>query len=189
MKVLLIDIDDTRANIIAPVFASTGIDLINLNNHANDLYQLVGEMHPEIILVDTNSSNRDTLEHMAQLNKSSPRTVIKLGNSRSESINRLAADAGISIYAIDDIPPSLLQALIDITLSYFYSIDRLKTEVQALKPEVDARQILNNAKKFIIDTYGLTEAQANDLLSKNANRQGRSMTDIARQLIETGSFS
>ncbi|MBQ0795961.1 ANTAR domain-containing response regulator [Zhongshania sp.] len=188
MKVLLIDIDDSRANKIDSILASAGIELINFNNQHADIYQIVGEMHPEIILVDTNSSNRDTLEHLAQLNKEYPRTVIKLGNNRSESINRLAADAGISIYAIDNMPPRLLQSLIDITLSFFHSIDRLRAEVLALKPEIDARQILNNAKKFIVETYGLTDEQATDLLNKNANRQGRAITDVARQLMETGSF-
>ena len=57
-----------------------------------------------------------------------------------------------------------------------------------MKPEIDARQILNNAKKFIVETYGLTDEQATDLLNKNANRQGRAITDVARQLMETGSF-
>lgn len=188
MKVLLIDIDDGRAKKLEPILAGAGIELINLNNHPTDIYQLVGEEHPEIILVDTNSPNRDILEHLAQMNNGSPCTVIKLGNRRSESINRLAAEAGISIYAIDDIPHSLLQSLIDITLSYFYSIDHLSAEVLALKPEVDARQILNSAKKFIIETYGLTEAQASDLLSKNADRQGRSISEVSRQLVDTGSF-
>jgi AmiR/NasT family two-component response regulator len=64
----------------------------------------------------------------------------------------------------------------------------LRSEIQSLKPEIDARQVLNNAKKFITETYGLTEEQATDLLSKNANRQGRTITDVARQLVETGSF-
>ncbi|CAA0089947.1 Chemotaxis response regulator protein-glutamate methylesterase [Zhongshania aliphaticivorans] len=188
MKVLLIDIDDTRVNKIDPILDWAGIELVNINDHNTDIYQLVGAMHPEIILVDTNSPNRDTLEHLVQLDQSSPRTVIKLGKKQSESINRLAAEAGISLYAIDDIPPVLLQSLIDITLSYFYSIDRLKTEVQALKPEIDARQTLNNAKKFITETYGLTDEQAKDLLSKNADRQGRPIAEVARQLVETGSF-
>jgi response regulator NasT len=188
MKVLLIDIDDSRAKKLEPILAGAGIELIYLNNHSTNIYQLVRDEHPEIILVDTNSPNRDTLEHLAQLNKGSPCTVIELGNQRSESINRLAAEAGISIYAIDDIPHSLLQSLIDITLSYFYSIGHLSAEVLALKPEVDARQMLNSAKKFIIETYGLTEEQASDLLSKNANHQGQTISEVSRQLVDTGSF-
>ena len=69
MKLLLIDVDDIRANKLAPIIAWTGIDMITINNSNADIYQLVGEMHPEIILVDTNSPNRDTLEHLAQLQK------------------------------------------------------------------------------------------------------------------------
>jgi|TARA_R110001583_G_scaffold40864_1_gene130394 response regulator NasT len=188
MKMLLIDIDDTRANKVEPIIAWAGIEVITVNDSNADIYQLVGEMHPEIILVDTNSPNRDTLEHLAQLQKSAPRTVIKLENSRSEGINRLAAEAGISVYAIDAVPTALLQALIDIAISYFHSIDQLRNEVEGLKPTTDARQVLNKAKRFIMDTYGLAEDQASDLLSKNADRQRRPVTEIARQLLDTGSF-
>jgi response regulator NasT len=84
---------------------------------------------------------------------------------------------GISIYVTGNIPHSLFQSLIDITLSYFYSIDHLSAEVPALEPEVDAPQIVNSAMKFIIETYGLTEEQASDLLSKTADRQGRTIRD------------
>ncbi|MEX1670748.1 ANTAR domain-containing response regulator [Zhongshania guokunii] len=188
MKVLLIDIDSERAKKIEPIISWTGIELISVNDSDTDIYQLVGEMHPEVILVDTNSPNRDTLEHLAQLEKSAPRTVIKLGNTRSVSINRLASEAGISLYAIDAVPMPLLQSLIDIAISYFHSVDQLRAEVDALKPTIDARQALNKAKKFIMDTYGLAEEQATDLLNKNADRQRRPVSDVARQLLETGSF-
>jgi response regulator NasT len=48
--------------------------------------------------------------------------------------------------------------------------------------------VLNKAKKFIMETYGLAESQASDLLSKNADRQRKPVTDVARQLLDTGSF-
>ena len=188
MKLLLIDINDERANKIEPIIAWAGIDFIAINDSDADIYQVVGEMHPEIILVDTNSPNRDTLEHLAQLQNNAPRTVIKLKNTRSESINRLAAEAGISLYAIDAVPTALLQALVDIAISYFHSIDLLRSEVEHLKPTIDARQVLNKAKKFIMETYGLAEDQASDLLSKNADRQRKPVTEVARQLLDTGSF-
>ncbi|WP_373082994.1 ANTAR domain-containing response regulator [Zhongshania sp.] len=188
MKLLLIDIDDGRANKIEPIITWAGIELIIINDNTADIYALVDELHPEIILVDTDSPNRDTLEHLAQLQKTAPRTVIKLDNTRSEAINRLAAEACISIYAIDGVPTQLLQALIDIAISYFYSIELLRNEVENIKPATDARQTLNKAKKFIMDTYGLAEEQASDLLSKNADRQRRPVTEVARQLLDTGSF-
>ncbi|MDF1691532.1 MAG: ANTAR domain-containing protein [Zhongshania sp.] len=188
MKVLLIDIDEHRAKKIDAIITWAGIELLSVTDSDADIYQLVGELHPEIILVDTNSPNRDTLEHLAQLQKGAPRTVINLGGNRSESINRLASEAGISLYAIDAVPTALLQSLIDIAISYFHSVNQLRAEVEALKPTTDARQSLNKAKKFIMDTYGLTEDQATDLLNKNADRQRKPVTDVARQLLDTGSF-
>lgn len=197
MKVLLIDIDDNRANKIDPIVSWAGMELLHLNNHRSDgpagnhnadIYAHVKNVHPEIILVDTNSPSRDVLEDLAQQNRTAPKTVITLDKSQSESINRLAADVGISLYAIDAVPHRLLQALIDVTISHFHSIDRLRSEVQELKPAIEERQLLNKAIAFIMDTYGLSEHQANDLLSKNADRQQRDVSELARQLVETGSF-
>lgn len=197
MKVLLIDIDDNRANKIDPIVSWAGMELLHLNNHRADgpagnhnadIYTHVKNVHPEIILVDTDSPSRDVLEDLAQQNRTAPKTVITLDKSQSESINRLAADVGISLYAIDAVPHRLLQALIDVTISHFHSIDRLRSEVQELKPAIEERQFLNQAIAFIMDTYGLSEHQANDLLTKNADRQQRDIGALAKQLVETGSF-
>lgn len=186
---LLIDIDDNRVNKLEPIVAWAGMELINHREQDADIYDVMEQQHPEIILIDTNSSKRDSLEHLAQRNPQGARTVITLGKKQSESINRLAAEAGISIYAIDAVPASLLQALIDITISYFHSIDRLRAEVAALQPLIKDRQYLNQARQFIMKTYGLAEEQAQDLLTKNADRQKRDVAELAKQLVETGSFA
>jgi response regulator NasT len=189
MKVLLIDINDERADKIDFISTWAGIELIKYDVSNSDLYATVRELHPEIILVDTNSNNRDTLEHLAQLQADAPRTVIKVPNTKSDNLNRLASDAGISLYAIDSVPAALLQVLIDVSITYFYSIDILRSEVASLKPQSDARHVFNQARRFIMDTYGLAEDQATDLLHKNADRQRRPLREVAEQLITTGSFS
>ena len=188
MKVLLIDINESRANKIEPILMWAGMEMIQCSNRDADIYALVAELHPEIILVDTNSASRDTLEHLAQRDKASPRTVINLGQTRSEGINRLAAEVGISLYAIDALPTSLLQSLIDIGICYFHSTDKLRSEVSALAPAIEERQTLNKARRYIMDTYGLEEDQAADLLAKNADRQQRPLADLAQRLLDTGSF-
>ncbi len=189
MKVLLIDIDDNRANKLDPIVSWAGMELINLSDQGSDIYQLMEELQPEIILVDTNSSKRDVLEHLAHRNRQGARTVITLGDTPSEGINRLAAEVGISLYAIDVVPYSLLQALIDITISYFHSIDHLRAEVATLQPIVQEREYLNKAKQFIMKNYGLAEEQARDLLVRNAHQQKRNVAELAKQLLETGSLA
>lgn len=188
MKVLLLDIENKQAEKLDPILSWAGMELIRLEPVDIDLYQSIRSLNPEIILVDTNSPHRDTLEHLAQLKPDSPQTVFTLDGDHSEGINRLAAEVGLSLYAINDVRASLLQALIDITISYFHSIDRLRMEVQAMKPAVEQRHYVNKALIYIMDTYDLAEDQAKDLLNKNASRQQRSVTELAQQLLETGSF-
>jgi response regulator NasT len=187
--VLLIDIDDNRANKLEPIVTWAGMEMLNHRESEEDIYGVMEKLHPEIILIDTNSTKRDALEHLAQRNLQGPHTVITLGKKKSEGINRLATEAGISLYAIDIVPHSLLQALIDITISYFHSIDCLRAEVSALQPMVQDREYLNKARQFIMSNYGLAEEQAQDLLMKNANQQKRNVAELAKQLIETGSFA
>ena len=54
---------------------------------------------------------------------------------------------------------------------------------------VQDREYLNKARQFIMSNYGLAEEQAQDLLRKNANQQKRNVAELAKQLIETGSFA
>jgi two-component system, response regulator / RNA-binding antiterminator len=189
VRVLLIDIDDNRANKLEPIVSWAGMEMLNHKESEEDVYAVMEELHPEIILIDTNSTKRDALEHLAQRSRQGAHTVITLGQKQSEGINRLAAEAGISLYAIDAVPHSLLQALIDITISYFHSIDRLRAEVATMQPLIEERQYLNKARQFIMKNYGLAEEQAEDLLVKNANRQRRSVAELAKTLLKTGAFT
>ncbi len=185
----MIDIDEQRAEKIGPILSWAGLELIHFQPQDANIYDLVREQQPEIILIDTNSSNRDTLEHLAQLDNRGARTVISLGKKKSESINRLAADVGISLYAIDAVPNHLLQSLIDVTISYFHSLDKLREEVSLIRPLLEERKALYSAVQFIMKTYGLAEEQAQDLLYKNAKHQQRSVSELAKHLVSTGSLA
>ncbi|MBD2859111.1 hypothetical protein IB286_08820 [Spongiibacter sp. KMU-158] len=187
MKLLLIGISEEKISKLQDALSTAGLDLVSFNGQQDSLYPLIEQQRPEIILIDTSSTARDTLEHLAQLDRNHARTVISLGRN-SESINRLAAETGLSLYAVDSVAVSLLQALTDVVISQLISRDKLAREVASMRPVLAQQRDLHSAIKFIMEKYGLADTQARDLLAKNAKHQKRGIADVARHLMETGSL-
>lgn len=189
MGVLGIDIDAARLAQLVPILDATGMVLHSRTDVEQDsLYRQVALLQPEIILVNSNSSQRDSVEHLAQLQNQAARAVIHLADQHSEGINRLACEAGVSVYAVDSVPTSLLQVLVDLLLYNLHSFNALCSEVARLQSGIAARQALHQAKLFLAKRYGLQDSQAAALLHNHAQRQRRDISDVAHQLLATGAL-
>ena len=187
MRALLIDLASEDAKHLATALARAGIECRSTEKDS-DLYDELERWPPELIFVRTGSPRRDVLEHVAHTRRDSPQTIISLFGRASEGIARLAAELDISLYAISSLRDSLLQALIDIAISELHSHQQLQTEVAAAQFSSKQRLKTHEAITFIVDNFSLAPHQAEALLKKNAQRQNRSVEDLADQLLSTGSM-
>lgn len=188
MKLMFIEIAAESIAKLRDSFETAGLELLVFDGPQDQLYPLIKAECPDIILINTNSASRDTLEQRTENDRKQARTVISLGR-QSQSINRLASEAGLSLYASDQVSVQLLQALIDITLCQLLSRDKLASEIANMAPALEQQRILLRGVDFIMRSYGLAENQARDLLLKNAKHQRRSPAELAKQLVETGSLA
>ncbi len=186
MKALLIDIDAQRAAEMQRMLDAVGIALISWDDTVDDLYSTVEQLQPEIIIVDVDSPTRDTLEHVAALRQTTPQPVLMLARRKQSDvgISRLAEEIGVSLYVVDALSTDLVHSLIDVTIAHFKSYAILKREVEALEGNLRERRQIERAKCLLMESYGLTETKAYELLRKNAMQQQKKIVDIAVSLID-----
>lgn len=134
---LLIDVTGSRSAKLFDLLEQLGITLVPRSTADSSLYQLVATLKPDIIFTDVNSSARDTLEHVVNGSDDMPQAVVSADGDLRTSLGRLAGDIGISLYASRALSPSLLQALIDVTISHCHSIEVLRREVVAMRGGID----------------------------------------------------
>ena len=132
LRALLIGLNSARSEKLLPLLENLGIDLLPRDQIRPDLYQLLHTLQPDLIFVDVNSPARDTLEHVVSSDQSLPQPVVNADGDLRISLRRMAGDIGISLYVRNTVPPVLLQALIDITISHCHSIEVLRHEIAML---------------------------------------------------------
>lgn len=184
MRTLLIDIDTQRTTDLKRVLGDAGIELFEWDDSSSDLYATMEELQPEIVIVDVDSPSRDTLEHVAALRATTPQPVLMLAKQSNDGIRRLAAEIGVSLYVVDALSVTLMQSLIDVTITHFKSFEELRREVGNLEQALRERRHIDRAKWLLMQRHGLSESQAHELMRKNAMHQRRTVGDIARTLVE-----
>ncbi len=189
MKLLLIDLDTAAVERLNAVLSGAGIHCRSLSGEHCDLYRELQHWPADIILSCIDSPHRDTLEHFAHSHANSPQTIIELGGRSSESIARLASELQLSLYAINSLRDSLLQALLDTIICQLRSLDQLKTEMAAARFTLEQRNHTQQAVSYIVDKFALRPQQAEELLRKNAHLQRRSIEEVAEGLLAGGELA
>ena len=96
IRVMIVDENADRAALIEAGLARSGCEVIATLIGRADLQEKVNELQPDVIVIDMECPDRDTLEDMSRISRHQPRpTVMFVDRSDSESI-RAAVQAGVS---------------------------------------------------------------------------------------------
>ncbi len=73
LRVLLIDDGAHRVSLIRDELTRQGHELVGVIDSAIVVHECVTRLKPDVVIVDSESPSRDTLEHVATLSASNPR--------------------------------------------------------------------------------------------------------------------
>lgn len=101
LRVLLIDSDPDRAGVLTTALVADGHRVVGHADNTLRLYDDVKRLQPDVIIIDTESPDRDTLEHICLLSERTPRPVVLFTNEDDRSVIREAVRAGVTAYIVD----------------------------------------------------------------------------------------
>ncbi|KPC50495.1 ANTAR domain-containing response regulator [Amantichitinum ursilacus] len=143
----------------------------------------VEQQRPDVVIIDTESPSRDTLEQLAVMNATAPRPVVMFTPDANQQLIRAAVGAGVTTYVVDGLAAEKLSPIIEVALVRFAEDDRLRQRLAKVEQQLSDRKLIDRAKGVLMDKRGLTEAAAYELLRTQAMKQGQKLADVARQLI------
>lgn len=183
LRVLVIDDDAERAQLVEE--GLEGNATVHLANrvHGQALIDVVANVRPDVIIVDCNSPDRDTLESLRSMAQSNPKPIVMFVEEEGEERLNDAIDAGVSAYVIDGLQPKRVRPLIDVAIARFKVVDNLRTELQKTKDDLAARKVIEKAKGLLMDKQNLTEEQAFSMLRDLSQQQGLPMPRVAENMI------
>ncbi len=183
LKILVIDTDALRGSVIEDGLRDAGYSDVTVVTDMNNLVRRIAELEPDVIFIDLENPNRDMLEHMFAVSRSVQRPVAMFVDQSDTSMIEAAVDAGVSTYIVDGLKKERVKPILDMTISRFNAVNRLREELEATRGELADRKVIDRAKGILMKMRGLSEDEAYKLLRKTAMDQNRRVAEVAESLI------
>lgn len=184
LRILIIDESRVRAAELCAGLAMAGHQVAAVLPSALDLTAQIEKIKPDVILIETDSPSRDTLENLAVMDRAMPRPVIILTQDDDQALMRTAFKAGVSAYVVDKLDLERLKPVVDVAIAQFESHQSLKQELAAATKKLSERKVVEKAKGILMKTRGLDEDQAYAALRKLAMERSQPIGKVAGDLVE-----
>ncbi|HCX66443.1 ANTAR domain-containing protein [Parvibaculum sp.] len=183
LKILIIDSNDERAAVVEDGLSGYGDAQILRMGLLTDLVRKIEEIQPDVIFVDVDSPDRDTLENMRSVSDVMPRPIIMFVEESEASLAEEALRAGVSAYIVDGLSSRRVKPILDVAILRFKVFQKMREELDKAKSDLASRKIVERAKGLLMEQRKLSEEEAYKLLRNTAMKDGKSILDIADNLI------
>ncbi len=188
LRILVIDELQQRAADICRGLILAGHQVAAVVSSSMDLSEQVARVKPDIILIETEAPSRDTLEHLAAMDRDAPRPVVVFARDSDDGLIRQAVAAGVSAYVVDGLETSRLKPIIQVAMARFEAYQALRRELDETTRKLTDRKTVDRAKGILMKSRGLNEEEAYTALRKLAMDKGKPMAVVAADVIEMAQF-
>lgn len=147
--------------------------------------RLVQEKKPDLIVMDINMPKLDGISAMEQLNSAGVRyPCIIVTGYRNEQLVSRAQKAGVMGYMQKPIDEFELRTAIGLAMKHFEELHTLEQDLNKAKAALEDRKIIEKAKGLMMESFGLSEAEAMRALQKKSRNQNKKLAEVAREIMQ-----
>ena len=184
LRVMLVDNHFERTAPLKQSLTEAGYDVIaHLSDTAN-LDDAVRQLQPDVVIIDTDSPSRDTLEHIIVMSQNAPRPILMFTHDGDTEKIRLATRAGVSAYVVGGLPNARLKPVMDAAIARFEEFKALRNELNEANTKLAERKIIERAKGLLMKQRGIDEDEAYRMLRNMAMSQNIRLATLSEQVVQ-----
>ncbi len=181
MRVLVVDPDPARAALVAEGLA--GIEPLDVRHCAVFDQREAAAFEPDVVVVASDSPDRDTIESLREATASNPRPVVMFVDRSEAGLAEEAVRAGVSAYVVDGLSAARVRSVLEVAMSRFALMNQLRQDLEKAKADLASRKTVERAKALLMKERGLEEEAAYRLLRKLSMDTGRPLGAVAADLL------
>ena len=188
LKVMIVDNEIKRCKPLKQSLIDNGFEVIaHIENdvHLHDKYLAA---KPDVVIIDTDSPNCNTLENICVMSMHHPRPIVMFTQDGDKVKIKLATQAGVNAYVVGHIPSERLTPVIDAAVARFEEFSNLRAELIQAKSKLNERKVVERAKGLLMKQRNLDEESAYEMLRSMAMKKNMKLADLSHQLIEAASM-
>lgn len=183
MRIAIVDESASRAAVIHEGLAALDDCEIFVVTERKGLVARIGQIAPDIVLIDLGNPSRDMLEEYFVVSRALARPIAMFVDDSDEEAIAASIDAGVSSYVVDGLAPHRIRPIIDLAVRRFKAFSRLQRDLAEAQGKLAERDAIDQAKRILMDSRGMSEPQAYAELRKTAMNQGRRISEIADAVV------
>lgn len=184
LNVLLVENDANKAEGLMNALTHSNYRIEHVSHTGISLLKQVENIQPDVIIIDIESPDRDMLESLNRISKSSPRPIVMFTEHEEDTntINQLVK-YGVSAYVVGDVNKVRVKSVLDIAIARFTEHQGLKKELEDTKQKLTSQKNVEKAKRWLMETKKISETEAYHSIRKMAMDNSQKMDDVAKNIL------
>jgi response regulator NasT len=183
MRIAIVDESASRAAVIHEGLAALDDCEIFVVTERRGLVARIGEIAPDIVLLDLGNPSRDVLEEYFAVSRALARPIAMFVDESDAEATAASVEAGVSAYVVDGMAAHRIRPLLDLAVRRFNAFARLEADLAEAKGKLAERETIDQAKRILMDSRGFGEPLAYAELRKAAMDQNRRIAEIAEAVV------
>lgn len=183
LKVMLVDDDSARAALLSQALQDHGYEVVARVEPGPSLLSKVAKVLPDMIVIDTDSPDRDILESMSLLNEHNPMPVVMFSDVEDETVIQEAIRSGVSGYIAKGVDQQRVKSIMNVAIARFREYQALKNELKQTKDELESKKLIDQAKHLLMSQKGVSEQEAYEAMRKMSMDRNIRMAEVAENII------
>jgi two-component system, response regulator / RNA-binding antiterminator len=181
MRVLVVDPDPARAALVAE--GLSGVEPLEVRHALLFREDEAAVFAPDVIVVASDSPDRDTIESLREATAANPRPVVMFVDRSEPGLAEQAVLAGVSAYVVDGLSKARVRSVLEVAMSRFQLMNGLRQDLEKAKADLASRKTIERAKALLMKERGLEEEAAYRVLRKLSMDTGRPLGAVAADLV------
>jgi response regulator NasT len=184
-RVIVADDEPITRQDISEMLTGLGYVVVGEVGDGRSAVNLARELRPDVVVMDIKMPSMDGIEAARILTEERIAPVLLLTAYHEQDLVERAKEAGVVGYVVKPYREADLAPAIEVALARFQEFLTLEREVEDLQEALETRKLVDRAKGILMDTKGMTEAEAFRKIQKMSMDTRRPMKEIARAIIIT----
>jgi response regulator NasT len=183
LRILIADDDPIIRLDLKQMLESMGYEVVGEAGDGQHALDLARELKPEVCVLDVKMPQMDGIDAATFITAEGiSATVLLTAYSDTELVKR-AADAGVLAYLVKPFKPSDLPPAIEVARKCHDRFLQVNKELADAQERLESRKLLDRAKGILMETEGVTEAEAYRRIQLQSMNSRKSMKEVAEAVI------
>lgn len=182
-RVIIADDESLIRMDLREMLLSLGYLVVGEVGDGRSAVSLARELKPDVVIMDIKMPDMDGIDAAQILTEERIAPVILLTAYSQKDLVERAKEAGVVGYMVKPFRESDLTPAIEVALARFSEFEALHKEVDDLQLALETRKLVDRAKGILMDTQGLSEAEAFRKIQKMSMNTRKPMKEVAEAII------